>query len=83
MNDEELEKKQDLLIEYEIPLMICTILEEGFRNRYDLFCNMFELVNRLLEGGNTKGQNKFLVAFKDDHKNTIFQNISTMITDIL
>jgi hypothetical protein len=63
--------------------MVCTILEEGFKNRYDLFCNMFELVNRLLQGGNTKGQNKFLQAFKDDHKNTIFQNISSMIKDLI
>lgn len=44
---------------------------------------MFELVNRLLEGGNTKGQAKFLTAFKNDHKNTIFQNISTMMMEIL
>jgi hypothetical protein len=44
---------------------------------------MFELANRLLDGGNTKGQENFLSAFKNDHKNTIFQNLSLLIYDLI
>lgn len=36
-----------------------------------------------MEGGNTKGQDKFLEAFRNDHKNIIFQNISLLIKEIL
>ena len=53
---QELVKMQDILVDYEVPTIVCSILEEPFKHRYKLFCSTFDLGIKLLEGGHTKCQ---------------------------
>ena len=76
-----LKKMQDILVDYEIPSVICSILEEPFKQRFRLFDSTLALANRMLEQGHTRCQNKFLQHFRDDSKNWIFQNIHNMLYD--
>lgn len=80
---EELVRMQDILVNYEVPTIVCSILEEPFKHRYKLFCSTFSLGIKLLEGGHPTCQEKFLEKFKEDSKNWIFQNIYQIIFDSL
>jgi|JI6StandDraft_1071083.scaffolds.fasta_scaffold07109_8 hypothetical protein len=65
---------------YDIPELICSLLEEGFHQRYKLFNGVLELGICLVIGGNTEFQNRFIRAFKRDRKNTIFSNLAGLIS---
>ena len=68
---------------YDIPELICSLLEESFHQRYKLFNGVLELGICLVIGGNTEFQNRFLRAFKKDRKNTIFSNLAGVISETL
>ena len=80
---EKLEKMQNVLVQYDIPSVICSILEEPFKQRYKLFCSTTYLGIKLLEGGNSTTQQEFLQLFRLDGKNWIFQNLHSIINDCL
>lgn len=56
----ELLEMQNKLLNYEIPGVICSIMEEPFKQRYKMFHSVFALANLMLEGGHTSCQEKFL-----------------------
>ena len=78
-----LEHHQELLIDYGTAELITTILQEKYRENRGLFINLLDLANKLLEGGCAASQLRFIDIFRRDHKNAIFENITTIIESSL